>query len=88
MEWPTCENCRYDVSGKCGYQPLHPWVKTPPADVACYGCCGYWHGVDGSTIRERCREVASALSGTRPPSDSMPVQDSNSPRSVQLDRAT
>jgi hypothetical protein len=68
--WPNCSDCRYDGEGECGYEPSRPWTKSPPADVGFYGFCGYWHGYDGETIRQRVAAVVDAVKHTRPPVDS------------------
>lgn len=66
--WPRCHNCRYRKRQKCGYQPTtrHPWGKSP-ADLENLGCCGYWHGTDGSTLRQQCKTVIADIMKTRPP---------------------
>lgn len=65
--WPRCHNCRYQKRQKCGYWTTtgHVWSK-PPADLDELGCCGYWRGTDGSTLRQRCKAVIATVSKTRP----------------------
>lgn len=73
-EWPACCNCRSDDDGECGYRPSRPWTKSEPADIETYGCCGYWHGTNGDTLRRRCRVVISEVEHTRPPIDFSPPE--------------
>lgn len=70
MEWPSCRNCREDEGGECSYEARseHGFSR-PPADLELHGCCGYWHGTNDATLRQRCRELIAEIEQTRPPVD-------------------
>jgi len=67
MEWPSCSNCRYAGEQACDYMPSQRWSLTPAANLKMMPCCGYWHGANGETRRERCKSLNRLLDGTRPP---------------------